>query len=263
MDLAVRASGLYGRGRRNARALRETCLDLSPPHLPAAFDGFRLLFMSDFHLDLPTGAQDAALGLLAAREADVAILGGDFQSVGRPDSADVAARLAPLVAAIRAPGGIFAVLGNHDRHDVVEPIEALGVRLLINESAVLERQGQSLTLIGCDDVHTFHDPAATRALSQGAGCRIAVVHSPDYAREAAEAGCSLYLAGHTHGGQICLPGGRPVLTALDRDHHLVAGPWKMGAMIGYTSSGLGCGAVPVRFNCPPEIVWITLRRPQP
>lgn len=256
---ALKASGLHGPGARNAARPRLNRLEIPLASLPEAFDGVSILFLSDFHLDVPTGAMEAAQDLLRGVDCDIAVFGGDYQSYGCPGASVAAGLMAPLVEAVRARHGIFAVLGNHDYHEIVDAFEALGVRFLLNESVTLERGGQELGLVGCDDIHAFHDPAAGQALRRGTGCRIAVVHSPDFAREAAAAGCSLYLAGHTHGGQICLPGGGAVITALDQGRAGIRGLWRHGAMVGYTSTGLGCGAVPVRFNCPPEVVLITLR----
>lgn len=257
------ALGLGRRGARNAGEVHLHRLELSPDGLPEAFDGFTIMFLSDLHMDLSSMAVAKAARRIAGVECDVAVFGGDFQSHGHPSAAVVEAGLAPLVGAIRARHGIFGVLGNHDRHDLVEPLERAGISLLINETMTLTRAGQSLTLVGCDDTHVFHDLAADRALVSAEGFRVAVVHSPDFAPEAAAAGCSLYLAGHTHGGQICLPGGRPILTALDRGSGRGRGVWRQGGMIGYTTTGLGCGGFPVRLNCPPEVALITLRRAAP
>ena len=80
---------------------------------------------------------------------------------------------------------------------------------------------------------------------------------------AAAAGCALYLCGHTHGGQICLPGGRPILTHLTRCRHLASGRWQCGAMTGYTNRGIGVSGPPLRFNCSGEAAVITLRRSTP
>ena len=87
------------------------------------------------------------------------------------------------------------------------------------------------------------------------------MHSAEVADDADEAGYSLYLCGHTHGGQICLPGGRPLVTHLKRCRHAARGLWRQGGMTGYTSCGLGVSDLPVRFNTRGEIVLITLRRP--
>jgi hypothetical protein len=90
--------------------------------------------------------------------------------------------------------------------------------------------------------------------------RIALVHSAEVADYAHEAGYALYLCGHTHGGQICLPGGRPLVTHLKRCRHAARGLWREGSMAGYTSCGLGVSGPPIRFNCRGEAALITLRR---
>ncbi len=257
----VRLSGMFGRGRRNALDVRLTEVEFRFPHLPAAFDGYRILFLSDLHVGDSPGNMAAALPLLEGLSHDLAVLGGDYQSWGKPAAAETARCVAPLLAALRPPDGVVAVLGNHDSHELVEPLEALGVRLLLNESVAVTRGDQSIHLIGCDDVHMFYDHAAEAALRHGGGgFRVALVHSPDFAGQAAAAGCALYLAGHTHGGQICLPGGRPVVTGLDRHHGLARGAWRLHAMQGYTSTGLGSGEPALRFNCPPEVARVTLKK---
>jgi predicted MPP superfamily phosphohydrolase len=82
---------------------------------------------------------------------------------------------------------------------------------------------------------------------------ILISHTPEIYRQAAHAGFNLMLSGHTHGGQICLPGGIPVTLEAVLPRHMGSGPWKYHEMIGYTSVGAGSSVVPVRFNCPPEI----------
>jgi predicted MPP superfamily phosphohydrolase len=86
------------------------------------------------------------------------------------------------------------------------------------------------------------------------------VHSAEVADDADAAGYALYLCGHTHGGQICLPGGRPLVTHLKRCRHAASGLWRQGRMVGYTSRGLGVSDLPMRFNTRGEVVVITLRR---
>ena len=252
-------SGLYGAGRRNAARVGLTEVEFRLPDLPAAFDGYRILFLSDPHVGVIPENIAAAIPLIGGLSYDMAVLGGDYQIDGRPSAAKTARLMAPLLAALHPADGTFAVLGNHDSHKMVEALEALGVRLLLNETVTLTRDGQSIHLVGCDDVHLFYDHAALLALRQESGFRIAVVHSPDFAGQAAAAGCALYLSGHTHGGQICLPGGRPIFTALDNHHRLARGAWRLHGMLGYTSTGLGSGSPPLRFNCPPEVAMVTLR----
>ncbi len=110
-------------------------------------------------------------------------------------------------------------------------------------------------------MHYYYTQATARALRAApAGFRIALVHSAELADVAAAAGFSLYRAGHTHGGQVCLPGGRPILTHMSRLRGYASGLWRCGAMAGYTSTGVGVSSVPVRFNTRGEAVLITLRR---
>ena len=87
-----------------------------------------------------------------------------------------------------------------------------------------------------------------------------MIHSPELVPEAASAGMSLYLAGHTHGGQICLPGGLPIICHMAAPRRYATGLWRKGGMIGYTSTGVGTSGLPVRFNSRSEVALITLRR---
>jgi hypothetical protein len=123
--------------------------------------------------------------------------------------------------------------------------QELGFDVLLNESAVLTRGAEHITVTGLDDVHRFFTPDALDALFRsGDGFRIALVHSAEVADHASTARYALYLCGHTHGGQICLPGGRPIITHLLRCRHASVGLWREGTMVGYTSRGLGVGGVP-------------------
>jgi predicted MPP superfamily phosphohydrolase len=264
--LACRATLMYERGRRNALDFRIHTLDMAFAGLPQAFDGYTILFLSDLHAAALPQIMPLAGERVAGLACDVAVLGGDYQCLGAPAAAEVTRVMAPLLRHLTPPegvvaDGVLAVLGNHDGHDMAEALERQGVRLLINQSWVIERGGQRLVFTGTDDVNTFYTEAAAEALRQAPeGFRIAVIHSPEFATVAAEAGCSLYLAGHTHGGQICLPGGRPLLTGLDSHRQLAVGPWHWRGMQGYTSTGLGAGAPSLRFNCPGEVAVIRLRR---
>jgi predicted MPP superfamily phosphohydrolase len=255
------AVGLGRRAIENARSIRLTQLDIFLPALPEPFDGYRILLLSDVHVGRVPGLIENAAAIVRDVPADLAILAGDIQTLGTPAAAVAARELAPLLDAIDVRDGTFGVLGNHDTHDLVEAVEMLGVRMLVNEHHIVVRHGAALRLTGIDDVNYFYteEADATLRTAQDGLPSIALVHSPEMADIAAEAGYALYLAGHTHGGQVCLPGGRPVYTALNRHHDLAAGAWSFGEMRGYTSRGVGV-ARPVRFNCPPEIALLRLRR---
>ena len=263
---ALRAAGMYRRGVENALAPRHTMLPLAYEDLPAAFDGYRILHLTDLQLDaLP----DLASGLIARLDGtmcDLCALTGDFQADpgGAIDDATLMKPLSALLSRIDARDGFLAILGNHDPCTTAGRLEAVGIRVLANEYVQLERNGEALDVVGLDDVGWFFTSGAQRALDALPRPRpftVALVHSPEFAAEAAAAGCRLYLSGHTHGGQICLPGGIPVITRLRRNRRLVRGRWAYGDMIGYTNAGIGVAdLLPVRFNCPPEILTVELRR---
>jgi predicted MPP superfamily phosphohydrolase len=257
----IAATGLQGRGLANATAIELGRTDIEVASLPPQFDGYQILHLSDIHVGQVTGLIERAAGIVSQLQADLAILNGDIQTDGTP-SADLAIeQVKPLLDAIRVHDGIIGVLGNHDSHDIVEHLESRGVRMLINEHVSVDRSGARLHFTGTDDVHLFYSDDAEHALqTRPDGCAIAVVHSPEMADVAADAGYAAYISGHTHGGQICLPNGMALYTALDRHRGLARGSWQYGKMPGYTSRGLGV-ALPVRFNCPPEITILRLRSP--
>lgn len=259
--LGLRLTGLYRRGLANALDLQATEITLGFADLPAAFDGFTLLQMTDLHVDALPEAMAAAIELAAAVPVDLCVLTGDYRFYSAGPFEQILPAFRALVARVEARHGVVAVLGNHDGADMVAPLEATGVRLLVNETLSLARGGANLHVTGTDDVHYFETEAAGAALARTpAGFKIALVHSPEIADLAADSGFHLYLTGHTHGGQICLPGGRPIITQLRRFRGKASGLWRHGAVQGYTSTGVGISGLPVRFNCRGEVARITLRR---
>jgi predicted MPP superfamily phosphohydrolase len=257
---SLRVLGLYERGMRNAMDIRLNRLDLWFKSLPAEFDGFRLLQLSDLHVDYLPETLQAALDLTGDVEADICVLTGDFRRRVKGSFDDILPAMERLTSQISTPQGTYAVLGNHDCADMVEPFEALGIRVLINETHTILRGGATLHLTGTDDVHYYYTDAARKALAVAPeGFKIALIHSPELADAAAENGYQLYLAGHTHGGQVCLPGGWPIITHMNRYRRYARGLWRHGDMRGYTSTGVGVSGLPVRFNTRGEVVLITLR----
>ena len=257
----TRLVGIYERGKRNALNVRLVDVSLSFPDLPLSFDGYRILQLSDTHLDCLPELAPVAARLLVGLEVDLVALTGDVHGHHR---APILASTAPcreLLEGVRVSDRRLAVLGNHDPTDMAGALEKLGFEVLLNSSTILKRGDEQIVVTGLDDVHRFFTTNALSALLEGPeGFRIALVHSAEVADHAAAAGYALYLSGHTHGGQICLPGGRPIVTHLRRCRHAGVGTWNEGQMIGYTSRGLGVGHVPLRFNCPGELSVITLRR---
>ncbi len=245
-----------------ARALEFdlTRLTLTFPDLPPAFDGYRVLHFTDLHLD---NIDDTALAMsrkVAGIDADLCVVTGDFRDNIHTPDALVAERFGIVMEELRVSDGVLGILGNHDSSTMVEPLEALGVTMLINETLSLKRGDDHIHITGLDDVHRFHTEAAVEALAATPeGFAVALVHSPEVVPHAADRH-RLYLCGHTHGGQVCLPGGRPVLMGLKRRHRRYArGLWRHGDMLGYTSRGIGASIVPLRYHARAEMVLITLK----
>lgn len=267
-QLAVRAlgkvmpvTGLHRRGLRNALDIDCQVFDVDLPGLPAAFDGYRVLHVSDTHLDNLPALADAARTLLEGVEVDLLALTGDVH--GRPDApvARSAALLQHALASVTVRGPRLAVLGNHDPVEMAPLLTGAGYEVLVNRSLVVRHGKDQIRVTGLDDVHSFYTDRALAALDDHDGeFRIALVHSAEVADDAARAGYSLYLCGHTHGGQICLPGGRPLVSHLHRCRHAARGLWREGGMIGYTSQGLGVSDLPLRFHSRGGVAIITLRR---
>ena len=263
LDGTLRLTPIYARGRRNALDLRKVELELPLPGLPPAYDGYRILQLSDTHLDHFPELAKAARGLLDGVDVDMLAVTGDVHGHPRAPIERSTALLMEALAGVRVRGPRLAVLGNHDPASMVGLLQGVGVGVLVNRSILLRRGDDSLRVTGLDDVHSFYTEAALAALADHDGeFRIALVHSAEGADDADAAGYALYLCGHTHGGQICLPGGRPLVTHLKRCRHAASGLWRQGRMIGYTSRGLGVSDLPLRFNTRGEAVIITLRRPK-
>jgi predicted MPP superfamily phosphohydrolase len=261
LEGALRLTGYYEAGRAHADDLRLRHIDLAFPDLPAAFDGFTLLHLSDLHLDGSPGLDDRILGLIAGQTFDLCVLTGDYRAAVHGSHLQAMLPLERLVRGLQAREGILAVLGNHDDTHMVQPIEQMGVRVLLNERFLLDRGGQRLQFVGTDDVHYYYtDQAAVALQSARDAFTIALIHSPELCDAAAAAGVSLYLCGHTHAGQVCLPRGIPLVKHLRSGRAYYRGCWQHQGMQGVTNSGAGTSGIPVRFNSRGEILVIRLRR---
>ena len=268
---ALATAGLLPALTRLSLDIRRIEIDLAFADLPPAFDGYRILQISDPHFDALDGLAEAIHARVAGVRADLCVFTGDYRAAetGGFRQRAILAPMASIVAEVAAVDGSLAVLGNHDCHEMVEPLEeVVGVRVLANEQVEVRRDGQALALLGFDDPYRFYSASSQRfaaTLEQGAGdggpFRIMLVHTPDLAEAAARLGCAFYLCGHTHGGQICLPGGRPIVQHLHKETRLGRGLWRRRQMVGYTSPGAGvAGSLPIRLFAPGEITLFRLRR---
>jgi predicted MPP superfamily phosphohydrolase len=145
---------------------------------------------------------------------------------------------------------------------MVPDLERMGVRMLLNEHVTIERGDAHMFVAGIDDAHFYRFDNIEKAAAEipREAFSILLSHTPEIYRQASHAGFDLMLSGHTHGGQICLPGGIPVTLGSDLPRRMGRGAWNHHDMVGYTSAGAGSGVVPVRFNCLPEVTVHTLRK---
>jgi predicted MPP superfamily phosphohydrolase len=203
-------TGLYWRGRANAARVQVRYNDLRLKRLPPAFHGFTLLHMSDFHADMNDGAMRRLEEIVPDLSYDLCVLTGDYRGATFGKFDDALALLRPVLAHIKRP--IYGVLGNHDTIRMVPDLEAMGIRMLLNECEPIKREDASIYLAGIDDAHFYRVDNIEKAASviPHEAFSILLSHTPEIYRQAAHAGFDLLLSGHTHGGQICLPGSVPL-----------------------------------------------------
>jgi uncharacterized protein len=184
--------------------------DVACKKLPSRFEGFTLLHISDLHVDMSEGAMRRLAELLPEMRYDVCVLTGDYRgpTFGPFDAA--LEGLAVLRSRLHDP--IYGVLGNHDTIRMVPGLEEMGIRMLLNECERIGLGDQCIYLAGIDDAHYYPVDNIEKASEQipQDGFAILLSHTPEVYRQAAHAGFDLLLSGHTHGGQICLPGSIPL-----------------------------------------------------
>lgn len=250
---------LHARGRRNALDIEIRHHDIAVAGLPQTVDGYTILQISDPHLDMNPDMPGALIESLLKVDYDLCVLTGDFR----------AKTFGPYEPALEAmqrvrahlKGSVYGILGNHDTIQMVPGFESMGVRMLLNESVTIENNGDEIHLAGIDDPHYYRADNVEKA-SHGIpyeSTSILLAHSPEIYKHAAHAGFNVMFCGHTHGGQICLPGGIPLICNARCPRTLCSGPWRHHQMVGYTSRGSGVSMVDVRFNCRAEITLHHLR----
>ncbi len=254
---ALAATGTYVTRRRVQ--LRHITVEL--PGLHQAFDGFRIAQLSDLHI----GSYDRVDRGLAWAEranalgADLIVVTGDLVTSGTGFYEDAAAVLAKL----KAPHGVFAILGNHDEWDPVSFRRILttrGIVVLANEWVLLEQGAGRLVLSGLDDPYAGRDDLELSLEGRPDGVpTVLLSHYPDHFEAAAKRGVELVLSGHTHGGQLGVPffGDRFNIATLTGQK--ARGLYQNGSSSLYVNAGLGTTGPPLRIGIPPEIACITLR----
>lgn len=231
--------------------------------LPAGFDGMRICALGDFHLHPFTTLPqiEAAIEAAQSLDADMIVLLGDYVDA----RATAIYELAPALARLRAPLGVHGILGNHDRGTdpvlVTRTLLEYGIQMHVNTGTTISRGGDELFLAG---VNARGGPqsclASTIANRAGGTPTLFLVHEPDFADTIATDPAALFqISGHTHGGQVRIPGLPPLrLPTLGRKY--ISGFGRVKDLVLYTNRGVGLADVPLRLNCPPEVTEITLRK---
>ena len=252
---AVTGTATYGVGFERHR-LGVTQATLPVAGLPAALEGVRIALLTDIHHSALVGAEDIqnAVALALAQRPDLIVLGGDYVTFG--DRAFVSP-VAELLAPLHAPHGVFAILGNHD--DDKEMPAALArhrFTVLKDQRTRLIIRGEALELAGIR-FWTRRPADLARVLRNARDTVVLLAHDPRRLTEASELNISAVLSGHTHGGQVVLPG----IGALAKTRFpILEGVGGRESTSIFVSRGIGTVYVPVRINCPPEVALVTLAR---
>ncbi len=235
--------------------------------LSPALDGFTIALVSDVHssIFMTKREMDAYVALLNSMSADLIVVTGDFVN----SLTDEVYPFAEAFSALRAPYGVYGVMGNHDFFAsnpelVAREVNDCGVRLLRNDRVTIARGGAAFTLLGVDDTGSAELTANKIRIAKGPSAeslpQVLLCHRPYFLPQAAEQRIDLMLSGHTHGGQVVLGSlGKTIITPA-----LLASPYIWGKYFRdntamYVSRGIGTVGLPVRINCPPELTRIVLR----
>jgi predicted MPP superfamily phosphohydrolase len=249
--------------------LRNEDYELAVPRWPAACDGLRVAVLADLHVGSPGNGPDKlerVVALTQRARPDLVLLAGDYVIHGVVGGRFAAPEeIAPALARLAAPLGVWAVLGNHDwwldGPRVRAAFEAVGIRFLEDAAARVGEGGCAFWLVGVSDLwEGRHDVRGALAQVDDGAPVVLFTHNPDVFPEV-PARVELTIAGHTHGGQVYLPGiGRPIVPSAYGERYAIGHVVEQGRHL-FVSSGLGTSILPVRFLVPPEVSVLTLRAP--
>jgi uncharacterized protein len=230
--------------------------DIPVSGLPPALDGLRVGLITDIHHSNTVAAEDVtrAVTLLHASKPDLVVLGGDYVTFGNRAYVEaVAELLSPLAD---APNGSFAVLGNHDDdRDMPAALSRRGFTVLKDQRTTISVRHETLDVVGIR-FWTRRMEHVTQALKGAGPTTMLLAHDPRRLTQAAQLDVPLVLSGHTHGGQMLLPG---VGAIAAREFPVLAGFARQLNTSLFVSRGVGTVYMPVRINCPPDIAVLTLR----
>jgi predicted MPP superfamily phosphohydrolase len=262
MKTVFRFLGIYEKGKQNALQLETCSVSFHLDNLPASFDNYTILFISDLHLDGLEGLTEKAQSVVKGLPVDLCIIGGDLRMETHGPFGDAMLHLERLIPDIQTKDGIIGILGNHDCTEIIEPMGKLGVEFLVNDAKPIRRNGEEIWIVGVDDPHYYkcHDLEMAFSGVPSGAFTIFAAHSNEIYKEAAQYGSKLYLCGHSHAGQIQVRPWGPIFTHSRAPRRLCWGSWDYRGMLGYTSGGVGVSGVPVRFCSRGELSLITLKK---
>lgn len=253
---------LTDRARDEAASLKIARCSVELRNLPKTFDGMTIAFLSDFHCgDLtPPAFLEKAVSVTNQLKPDLILLGGDYIS----HHTTFIRAIGRILGRLTCRFGVYAVLGNHDYW-----VDEKAIRSMLRDSRAMDLTNDGVWLtIGMSRIRIAgvgdlwedkQDLAAALADAGESDVAILLSHNPDYAPQISDKRVKLVLSGHTHGGQICLPGLGPLITNSKYGNRLASGLIPFGSFQLYVSRGLGTVVVPLRYNCPPEITLLTLK----
>ncbi|MGD2035415.1 MAG: metallophosphoesterase, partial [Bacteroidales bacterium] len=254
--------GLKSKGIRNALNITVKRIEFSFSNLPKEFSGTKVLFLSDLHIDAVDQLADTAIFLVSNLDYDFCILGGDYSFELLKENDQVFQKLKKLVTILRKKSEVYGILGNHDRSCIANALYSYGVKMLVNDNIRIGKNNEYIYLTGLDDSHYFGSDDIEKIKKEFKDnnnlFKVMISHSPERYKEAENLGYSLYLTGHTHGGQICLPGGIIIIKDVRTPWRFLKGKWSYKNLVGYTSQGVGTSLLPVRFFSRPEITLISM-----
>lgn len=229
--------------------------------LSPALRNLRILHLSDLHLRKRwPAACDTLLQRIESKPPDLILFTGDFVENKKDHSAALPA-LRRLITGFTTRLGCFAVSGNHDGRSIAKSLEGLPIRLLQHEREMISIGGASIELIGLVGFHRRDlDESWLRSLppKEHGVPRIVLSHYPDLIKRTTHLKADLFLSGHTHGGQVCLPGGIPLLRHDSLPRRFCSGIHRCENTWMVTSRGFGFSGLPLRLFCPNEVIDIKL-----
>ncbi len=244
-------------GLKNSKQLELSDLKVKLPGLPTQFDDFKLLFITDTHLRQHTSKIDLILQKCDEAKPDLICLGGDYCFTSMSSNSAI-----QLFDSLSARCKTVGILGNADYriNEDTRKSWTKHIKLLVNHSLCLQRNGKELWITGVDDPHHERDilPIALAPVPDNASV-ILLAHSPEIINRPIDKRIKLILTGHTHGGQICMPDGKALYNNISLPAEFSSGLHEVGDAMLYVSRGVGSTRVPVRFSCPPELTLITLK----